>query len=247
MKIKIYEDVNEIDEDVSQIFIELIKQKSNAVLGMATGSSPVGVYVKLVEAYRRGQISFKEIYNFNLDEYVGIDVNHPQSYYNFMKENLYKHVDPTIENLYIPIVKGDDLQKVCDEYNELLEKHPRDIQILGIGSNGHIAFNEPGTDFSEVTHVTNLKESTIKDNARFFKTKDEVPTQAISMGLDNIMNSKKIVLIAKGKNKAWAVKEMIEGKKSIDCPATILQDHKDVEIFLDKDAASMLEKNYDNN
>ena len=187
--------------------------------------------------------SYKDIKSYNLDEYYGLEHTHPQSYYYFMQKHLFSKVDIKPENVHVPKGSG-DIQASCDEYNKLLAENVIDIQLLGIGSNGHIGFNEPGTSFDAVTHVVDLKQSTIEDNARlFFDGKiEDVPKQAVSMGISNIMNAKSVLLLAFGKGKAEAVKGMIEGPVTEELPASILQKHQDVTVILDKDAASLLTK-----
>ena len=181
----------------------------------------------------------------DIDEYFGLDASHPQSYHYFMYKNLFNGIDIKDENVHVPCGQG-NIQENCDEYNKMLAENPIDIQLLGIGSNGHIGFNEPGTDFNSKTHYVDLKESTIKDNARLFFNGDEdaVPKQAISMGIQNIMDAKSVVLIACGKNKENAVKGMIEGPVTPELPASVLQNHKDVTVIIDKAAAALLEKEY---
>lgn len=239
MEVKIFKTKEEIAKQSAKYFEEVLKSNDNPVLGLATGSTPIETYQELIKKYNDKEISFANVLSFNLDEYVGIDKDHEQSYYHFMCENLFNHVDIKKENINIPAGKG-DLNKICDDYNQKLKDHKIDIQILGIGTNGHIAFNEPGTPFNQVTHITNLAQSTIEDNARFFNSVDEVPTQAISMGLANIMDAKQIVLIAIGESKQKAVYELVKGEKRTDVPATILQDHPNVTILLDEEAAGLL-------
>lgn len=239
MKIEILKTKEEIGKRAAKEFIDVIQKNPEAILGLATGSSPIELYKNLVQAYSNEEISFKNVKTFNLDEYVNIDKNHPQSYFTFMNQNLFSEIDINMNNVNIPAGVG-NLEEICKDYNKKLEENVRDIQILGIGTNGHIAFNEPGTKFTQITHITQLAEQTINDNTRFFDKKEDVPTQAISMGLSNIMDSKKIVLIATGKNKASAIKQMIEGKQTEELPASILQNHKDVLILIDEEAASKL-------
>lgn len=216
---------------------EVVKQ-GKVTLGLATGSSPVGLYKRLVEAHKNG-LSFKDVQSFNLDEYVGLSKDHDQSYYHFMFEHLFKHVDFNLDNVHLPKGEG-SLEEVAAEYEAMLSQNPQDLQLLGIGSNGHIGFNEPGTSFDSTVHVIRLKEETRQDNARFFSTIDEVPHFAITMGIKDILRAKKILLVASGKNKAMAIKEMLEGKIREDVPCTILQNHPDVVVVLDKEAASLI-------
>ena len=230
---------SEADKKVSQEIINLINDKKNCVLGLATGSTPEGVYALLVEAYKQGKVSFKDVTTFNLDEYVGLADSHPQSYRYFMNNHLFLHVDINLEKTHVPGNKGDEND--LSVYDENIKKHGGiDLQLLGIGSNGHIAFNEPGTPFDSKTHIVTLKESTIKDNSRFFNSIDEVPTSSITMGLDSIMNAKKIILMAFGKNKAEAICKMFTKDVNVDLPASILQKHDNVTIYCDEEAASLL-------
>lgn len=239
MEIRIFENKEALSRAAAKYFIDVIKEKPTPVLGLATGSSPIGMYEKLVESYNRNEIDLSNVITYNLDEYCGIDRNHEQSYYTFMHENFFKHVNVKEENINIPSGQGteEDYMKACDEYNLLLREKEIDIQVLGIGSNGHIAFNEPGTPFGTKTHCVELDEKTRQDNSRFFDSIDEVPTHAISMGLANIMKSKKIILIATGTNKAEALRRMIQGDVTEQMPASILQFHPDVVILTDREAA----------
>lgn len=245
MKVIIVDNYEQASQEAAQIFIKQVKEKPNSILGLATGSTPVRMYEILREDHKENGTSYKDIRSYNLDEYFGLDQDHPQSYHYFMFANLFNGVDINPENVHVPCGHG-DVQANCVEYNKMLAENPVDIQLLGIGSNGHIGFNEPGTAFDSVTHVVDLKQSTIEDNARlFFDGKiDEVPRQAISMGIQNIMNAKKVVLIACGENKKEAVKGLIEGPVTTELPASVLQNHDDVVVIVDKAAASLLKKEY---
>ena len=236
-KVYVYDDYEGVSQKAFEVMEEIIKQ-GKVTLGLATGSSPVGLYKRLVEANKKG-LSFKDVQTFNLDEYVGLSKNHDQSYYHFMFEQLFKHVDIDVNNVHLPTGEG-SLEEVAAEYEAMLVQNPLDIQLLGVGSNGHIGFNEPGTSFDSTVHVVRLKEETRQDNARFFKSIDEVPNFAITMGIQDIMRAKQVLLIASGKNKAVAIKEMLEGKIREDVPCTILQKHHDVIVVLDKEAASLI-------
>jgi len=236
-KVFVFDDYEGVSQKAFEVMQEVIKQEK-VTLGLATGSSPVGLYKRLVEAHKKG-LSFKHIQTFNLDEYVGLSKNHDQSYYNFMFEHLFKHVDVNLNKVHLPKGEG-SLEDVASEYEDMLQKNPQDIQLLGIGSNGHIGFNEPGTSFDSTVHVVRLRDETRQDNARFFGSIDEVPNFAITMGIKDILRAKKILLVASGQNKAMAIKEMLEGKIREEVPCTILQNHPDVVVVLDKAAASLI-------
>ena len=229
MKVIIVENYEEASQEAAKIFINQVKEKPKSILGLATGSTPVRMYELLREDHEKNHTSYKDVKSYNLDEYFGLDASHPQSYHYFMYKNLFNGIDIKDENVHVPCGQG-NIQENCDEYNKMLAENPIDIQLLGIGSNGHIGFNEPGTDFNSKTHYVDLKESTIKDNARLFFDGDE--------------DAKSVVLIACGKNKENAVKGMIEGPVTPELPASVLQNHKDVTVIIDKAAAALLEKEY---
>lgn len=237
--------VKETNEEVSQeafkVMKEVLDSKENPVLGLATGSSPVGLYKEMIKDHKETGRSYKDIITFNLDEYVGIPRDHEQSYYTFMHENLFNFIDCPEENIHVPEGNREDEEQACVDYENALKQHVVDIQVLGIGSDGHIAFNEPFTPFDSETHLMKLTEQTRSDNARFFDGDiNQVPTESITQGLGSIMRAKKILLIATGANKADAVYGMLKGEKTTDCPASILQDHADVTVVLDQAAASKL-------
>lgn len=240
MKILIAENTDEFNKLGADVVKDVITSKPNAVIGFATGSTPVGAYQKLIEYYQNGELSFKDITTFNLDEYVDLEKTHDQSYFYFMQNNLFGKVD--VDQAKVNFLSGTatDNDAECKRYDALLEQNPIDLQILGIGANGHIGFNEPNTPFNAVTREVTLTQKTIQDNARFFASENEVPRAALTMGMTEIMASKKIVLMANGKNKADAVFSMIKGEVSLGCPASILQLHDDVTVILDKESASKL-------
>ena len=240
MKVIVVENYQQIGQLGAQIIAGVIKNNPNAVLGLATGTSPIGIYQNLVEMCQKGEISFANVKTVNLDEYVGLDGNHPQSYRYFMNDNLFNHVDIDKANTFVPNGVAENLQEECARYTTLVNNLVQDIQLLGIGSNGHIAFNEPGTPFDSTTHVVNLTENTIKDNSRLFEDISQVPTKALTMGIANIMHAKRILIVANGKNKAQAVYDMVKGQVNTTCPASVLQNHPDVTVIVDKDAASLL-------
>ena len=230
----------ELSKLIADEFISLIKAKPNAVLGLATGTSPIKVYQNLIKAYKDGEISFKDIKTFNLDEYIGLEGTHPQSYRYFMNDNLFTHVDINKDNTHVLLGVGDYMAYAANYDNLIAQAGGIDLQILGIGSDGHIAFNEPGTPFNSLTHVAELAESTIVDNSRLFNDISEVPTKSMTMGLESIMRAKKIVLIATGKNKAQAIYNLLKGPITEEVPCSILQNHNDVTIYCDEDAYSLI-------
>ena len=232
---------DEVSKEAFKVMKTVLIGEHVPVLGLATGSSPVGLYKEMIRDHKENGTSYKDIITFNLDEYIGLPRCHPESYWTFMHENLFNFIDIPDENVHVPIGCGEDLEKNCINYEAELTKYVVDVQVLGIGSDGHIAFNEPGCSFDSLTHLMDLTEQTRRDNARFFDGDiNQVPKKAITMGLASIMRAKKIIMIATGLNKADAIKCMIEGEKTIDCPASILQDHPEVYVFLDKDAAFKL-------
>ena len=241
MKIIIAKDYNEASRISANIMSEIVSNKPDCVLGLATGSTPIGMYECMAKDHKEKGISYANVKTVNLDEYVGLDANHDQSYAYFMNYNLFSKIDINKANTNLPSGIAPDSKAECDRYNNLLTTLVPDIQVLGLGSNGHIGFNEPGTPFNSVTQLVNLTESTIKDNSRLFANVDEVPKQAFSMGISNIMSAKKILMMAFGKNKAKAVKGMIEGEVTPSLPASVLQMHSDVTVILDPDSASLLE------
>ena len=241
MKVIIAENYEEASKKAYEVMKKVLAKK-DAVLGLATGSTPIGLYKCMIEDCKAGNVSYKDVHTVNLDEYIGQGVGDEQSYVEFMRNNLFNHIDIDLKNTDLPCGVAKDMQAECDRYNKKLHSIEVDIQVLGIGSNGHIGFNEPNTPFGSETHVVDLTENTIKDNARFFKSIEEVPTQAISMGVKNVMNAKSILLIATGANKADAIKATIEGPVTEKVPASVLQLHPNCVIVLDKAAASKLSK-----
>lgn len=240
MKVIIAKDYEEMSKKAFEVMAEVVKNNPRAVLGLATGSTPLGLYANMIKDHKENGTSYKEIHTVNLDEYAGLDASSDQSYVYFMRHNLFEQLDIDLENTNIENGKAADREAECDRYNRLLEALPRDIQLLGIGSNGHIAFNEPGTPFGSVTHIVDLAESTVRDNSRMFKSIDEVPRQAFTMGLKNIMNAKKILILANGANKAKAVYGLVKGNVTESVPASVLQLHPDCTLVCDEAAASLL-------
>ena len=240
MKVIIVENYEEMSVKAAEILTDIVKKNPKAVLARATGSSPIGTYQNMAKDHRENGTSYKEVVSVNLDEYVGLTADHDQSYAYFMYENLFKNIDIDLKNTNLPSGSASDLQAECDRYNALLANYQQDVQGLGLGSNGHIGFNEPNTPFDSVTHLVDLTENTIKDNSRLFASIDEVPRQALSMGIKNIMNAKSILVVVSGKNKAAAVRGMVKGEVTPALPASVLQLHPFVTVICDKDAASLL-------
>lgn len=221
----------------SKMIIDLINKKPDATLGLATGSSPESTYTELVEAFREGSVSFKKVRCVNLDEYVGLSENDEQSYRYYMWEKLFSKVDAISENIHIPNGKAENLDEECERYTTLInDLGGIDLQLLGIGHNGHIGFNEPSDSFIKNTHVVDLSPSTISANSRFFDSASSVPTQAITMGTAQIMKAKKIVLLAFGYEKSDILYQSLYGGITPFCPASILQMHNDLVVISDNEA-----------
>lgn len=241
MNIVVCNDKKEFDQKAAQILASQIKNKPNSVIGLATGSTPVGMYHELIKMYENKELSFEQVTTFNLDEYVGLDKEHPQSYHAFMFENLFNHVDIKKENVNLPDGQAEDLEQECAAYDKKIkEAGGIDLQVLGIGHNGHIGFNEPKTPFESLTHVVDLDERTIQANSRFFDSIDQVPRKAVSMGIKSIMQAQKILFMATGADKAEIVAKALQGPITPDVPASVLQLHPNVTVVLDKEAASKL-------
>ena len=235
------EDYDEMSRKAANIIADLIKKNPNAILGLATGSTPVGTYNELIQKNKNKEISFQNVTTFNLDEYIDLDKNHPQSYYTFMYEHLFKNIDINLAKTHIPKGQGDPKLNI-QNYENLLHNNKINLQILGVGRNGHIGFNEPGTPFDMGVHDVELHNKTIKDNARFFENDiSKVPKKAITMGIRNILDSETIILMANGTNKADAIKYVMNHKVDVNIPVTALQIHKGkVYVIVDKKAASKL-------
>ena len=240
MKVIITENYEEMSRVAADIIIGIVKNNPEAVLGLATGSSPIGTYDNMVKDHVENGTSYKNIKTVNLDEYVTLAPDHDQSYAYFMRKNLFDRVDMDLANTNLPSGIAPCAQAECDRYNALLDTMKQDVQLLGLGSNGHIGFNEPGTPFGSVTHLVDLTENTIKDNSRLFANIEDVPRQALSMGIKNIMQAKSILMVVSGANKADAVYGMVKGDVTPDLPASVLQLHPDVTIVCDKAAAAKL-------
>ena len=237
MKLIPVKDYEEMSRLGAEEIIGLVKTNPKAVLGLATGSTPTRLYQHLIEDHERNHTSYKDVTTFNLDEYIGLDASHPQSYRSFMNHVLFRHIDIPLEQTFIPNGMAKDLEEECKRYDSLIkEKGGIDLQILGIGVNGHIAFNEPGTPFESRTHIIPLTESTRVANSRFFNSMDEVPTHAITMGIGTILESKEIILLISGKSKQEAMRRLLSEGQTTDFPASALKNHPNVIIFADQEA-----------
>ncbi|MDR5001961.1 glucosamine-6-phosphate deaminase [Brevibacillus parabrevis] len=241
MKLVIVKDYQEMSRKAAELLASEVKQHPQTVLGLATGGTPVGMYRELIKLHEDEGIDFSQAQSFNLDEYVGLSSAHPQSYRAYMQENLFQHINLPADKTHVPTGDAVDLDKECARYEGAIrEAGGIDIQVLGIGNNGHIGFNEPGSSAESTTRVVQLTESTIEANARYFASVEEVPTQAVSMGIKTILGAKKVVLLASGEAKAQAVRLMVEGEPTADVPASLLQLHPDVTVIVDEAAASQL-------
>ena len=236
MKYLIFDTKKEASVESYKILKSLIDE--NSTLGLATGSTPTDLYAEMIADYKAGNFSYKNIKSYNLDEYVGISYDHPESYHKFMDTNLFDHIDINKENTHVPDASATDLELAVKTYQEKLNNAQIDVQILGIGGNGHIGFNEPGTPFDTGVHVVDLKEETIKANSRFFDGDiNLVPKQAMTMGIKDIMRSKHIILLAFGKEKREAIRSLVEGDEITEnIPCTILKNHPSVYVLVDKEA-----------
>ena len=237
IKVKNYVELSALASDV---ICDTIRCNPSITLGLATGSTVLGAYAHLRDRCRSGAISLKNVKVFNLDEYVGLDASNVNSYAHFMKVNLFYGTDMNFDNFHIPCGVAESLEAECKRYDRLLTANPRNLQLLGLGSNGHIAFNEPSTPFDSRTHAVELAESTVADNSRLFDDESQVPRRALTMGISDIVAAERILLLASGTNKAQAVRSMVKGEVSVSCPASVLQRHPDVTLILDEDAASLL-------
>ena len=239
IKLRIFENAKEAGIYAAAITEQIIIQKENPVLGLATGSSPIQYYQALINLHKNG-LDLSRIITINLDEYVGLPPTHTQSYHNYMEFYLFSKVNIGNNNHYIPDGLARDLSEECKVYDSILDKFPRDLQILGIGSNGHIGFNEPDQAFQTTTHVVELRNDTVLSNAKYFNDTNEVPKFAITMGIKSIMEAKQIILLAFGENKATIVKKALQTTILTEVPATILQLHENVTFVLDKESAKYL-------
>jgi glucosamine-6-phosphate deaminase len=232
-----------LSEKAGMLIAEKIRANPSMTLGLATGSTPLGVYQYLIREHKENGTTYQNIKTVNLDEYIGIRADDPNSYHLFMEKNLFNHLDINHKNTYIPNGSAVDLDEECIRYEQLIKKGGIDLQILGIGQNGHIGFNEPGTSFQSRTHIVTLAENTRQANSRFFKTIEDVPTHALTMGIASILDSKEIFLMASGIKKAEAISRLLTGDISEDFPASALQMHDNVTVIADGEALKFFEEN----
>ena len=241
MKFICGEDYAEMSLKAAEIIAEQVKTKPDCVLGLATGSTPIGTYKELIKGYENGDLDFSLVKTANLDEYRGLEKTNDQSYDYFMKDNLFNHININFENLNIPNGEKPDAEEECARYEAVVKAlGGQDLQLLGMGHNGHIGFNEPADEFPKVTHCVDLQESTIQANKRFFEKVEDVPTQAYTMGIGTIMQAKKILVIASGADKAEIIKKAFFGPITPQVPASILQLHPDVTVVVDEAAGSLI-------
>lgn len=240
MKIVRARDYDDMSSKAAAIIASHVVLKPNCVLGLATGSTPIGTYQRLVEGYKKGELDFSQVSTYNLDEYRGLSHDDPQSYHFFMRDNLFDHVNIDLDNTHVPDGSNPDAEAACVAYDAIVaEAGYPDLQLLGIGNNGHIGFNEPDDHFSAGTHCVDLTESTIQANSRLFDKIEDVPRQAYTMGTQTIMFARQILVVANGEAKAQAVHDMCFGSITPSCPASVLQLHPNVVVVADEAALSL--------
>lgn len=245
MKIYKAADYQSMSRKAANIISAQVILYPRSVLGLATGSTPVGIYRQLIDWYQKGDVDFSEAMTVNLDEYCGLSPENPQSYHFYMNENFFKHINVKPENIHLPNGLAADIDKECASYDRLIaDLGGIDLQLLGLGNTGHIGFNEPDENFDKMTHQVALKQQTIDDNSRFFKSKDEVPRSAVTMGIKAIMQAKKILLVVNGEKKADIVEKALFGPVTPEVPASILQLHPNVTVVADAEAISTVEKKH---
>ena len=241
MEVIVTKNYAEMSALAARMIEQQLLRKPNSVLGLATGSTPIGTYKELIRLHKEKGLDFSQVVSFNLDEYLGLSPSHPQSYRYFMDEHLFKHVNQPGGNIHVPYGHAESVLEFCDWYErQIAEAGGIDIQILGIGADGHIAFNEPGSSLGSRTRLKTLTQQTIGDNARFFDSQDEVPQFAITMGVGTILEAKQIILLANGAKKAKIVAEAIEGPVTSQVTASALQLHRDVVVLVDAEGGAEL-------
>ncbi|MCM8767301.1 MAG: glucosamine-6-phosphate deaminase [Candidatus Omnitrophica bacterium] len=245
MRVIIKKNYEEMSKEAAEIIKNLIQKKANCVLGLATGSTPVGLYKELIRMHKEEGLDFSQVITFNLDEYYGLSPEHPQSYRYFMDVNLFNHINIKKENTHLPDGKVpiEKIEQYCESYEDMIKKAGGiDLQVVGIGGDGHIGFNEPGSSLNSRTRLVALDEQTIRDNSRFFEKIEDVPRFAITMGVGTILEAREIIFLANGKKKASIVAKAIEGPITSQISASVLQLHPKVTVILDEEAASELKR-----
>jgi glucosamine-6-phosphate deaminase len=243
MRVIVESDRDQVSRRAAQFVAELVRRRPTCVLGLATGGTVLGMYAELIRMHREEGLDFSRVVSFNLDEYVGLGPTHPQSYRFFMQHHFFDHINIDIRNTHVPDGRALDFEAHCEQYEKnIKEEGGIDLQILGIGGDGHIAFNEPGSSLGSRTRLKTLTGETVRDNARFFENEDEVPRLAITMGVGTILESRRCLLIASGENKAKAIRETIEGPVTAQITASALQLHREVVAILDEESARLLER-----
>jgi glucosamine-6-phosphate deaminase len=237
MKVIEVNEYTEMSHKAAEYIIEKVRQNPSITLGLATGGTPIGTYKNLILDHHKNGTTYKNVSTFNLDEYIGLSVDNKNSYRYFMNEQLFNHIDININNTHVPLGDIENTESECSRYEELIRKHCGiDLQIIGIGCNGHIGFNEPGTPFNSTTHIVQLAESTINANARFFNRVEDVPKSAITMGISTLLKCREILLFVSGENKKEAMFKLLTGKVSESFPASVLKNHPNVTIITDQAA-----------
>jgi len=241
MKLILVKDYQEMSKQAAEYVIEKLLQNPSMKLGLATGGTPIGTYKFLIEDHKRNGTSYQNVKSFNLDEYVGLSATNENSYHYYMNDVFFNHIDIKKKNIHIPSGDVADIQKECEDYEKVLARHGGiDLQILGIGNNGHIGFNEPGTSFDSKTHIVKLAPSTIRANSRYFESMEEVPTRAVTMGISTIMQSKEILLLVSGESKSKALLKLWENEVDEYFPASVLKKHPAVTVIADEAAYAEL-------
>ena len=243
MKILVFEKEEHLDAYVGEYICHFIRNHSQPVIGFATGSTPLGVYRYFIDNYQAQKVSFRQVKAFNLDEYVGLTPSHPRSFASAMKNEFFSHIDILPENINALDGSKEDMIQECQRYESLIDANPIDIQILGIGMDGHIAYNEPGSPLDGACHVVDLHQESIESSLDYgFDHIEDVPTQGVTQGIGTIMKAKQLIMMAKGEKKADLVKRMIYGEVTPDFPSSIIQRHPNVIVCLDRSAASQLKE-----
>jgi glucosamine-6-phosphate deaminase len=245
MLVIIKNDYDSLSAEAAKVVADRLKKKPNLVLGLATGSTPLGLYKELIRLHKYEGLDFSKVVTFNLDEYVGLQPTHDQSYHYFMQKNFFDSINLDPRYIHVPQGMAKDVKLFCSWYEDRIKSFGGiDIQVLGIGANGHIAFNEPGSSLGSRTRIKTLTATTRDDNKRFFEKGEDVPKYAITMGVGTIMDAKELLLVASGKSKAQAISSAVEGPLTAMCPASIIQMHKEAFVIIDKPAASLLRGTY---